>query len=207
MYVYIDEREKSRVHTAFKKGLRRATYKRETLPIGDIVVGNFVIERKTLNDLYDSVIDGRLFNQLRSFIQFKEENENATLILLIEHGRLSKHNKQYVYMFPLNMIILNIMQEFNTLVYYSNSLTSTIKFINDCVQYGIKGNIIKRVRGHKRQKTLYDEKMFFLMGLPSVGLKTANEVIKGHQTVMDYLLLQRKKKNKISKILYTENKK
>ena len=75
MDVFVDTKEKKYVHDAFKKELRKAKYIGENLEIGDIVVADFIIERKTINDLYNSIKKGNLFEQLRQLVAFREENE------------------------------------------------------------------------------------------------------------------------------------
>ena len=205
MQVHIDSNEKPYVHKAFKKGLSKAKYKKENFPIGDILVGDFVIERKALNDLYRSIIKGNLFEQLRHMKDFKQENPNAILILLVEYRTLTRENKRYFNLWNLDQIMLNCLQEFGVMMVRTKSVDDTVRFINEIVQYTNEdNNIVKKVRGYKRKSSLQDEKMFFLMGLPTIGKKRAERILKDNSTIMKYFQDQEGKSHKIAEILYSE---
>lgn len=203
--VHIDTHEKPYVHKAFQKGLTKAKYCKEAFPIGDIIVGDFVIERKAMNDLYRSIIKGNLFEQLRHMKEFKEQNPEAVLILLVEYRTLTKENKRYYNLWNLDQIMLNCIQEFGVMMVRTKSIDDTVRFINEIVQYtNEKNDIVKKVRGYKRRTSLNGEKVFFLMGLPTIGEKRAERILENHKTIMDYFADQKGKDHKIAQILYSE---
>ena len=79
--ILIDEREKGFVVEMANKYL--TNFERQQIAVGDYIVHNFVIERKSLSDLYNSFFKGTLFNQLQNIESFVKEN-NSIGILLIE---------------------------------------------------------------------------------------------------------------------------
>ncbi|HEX32853.1 MAG TPA: hypothetical protein ENG01_00380 [Candidatus Aenigmarchaeota archaeon] len=59
--ILVDRREKLVIDAMKSLGVK---FKVEQLPLGDIVVGKTVIERKTMKDFVSSIIDRRLFTQV-----------------------------------------------------------------------------------------------------------------------------------------------
>lgn len=59
-----DLREKSEYIEQLQERLPGFTFISETLPVGDYIVNGIIIERKTVEDLLQSINDGRLNNQL-----------------------------------------------------------------------------------------------------------------------------------------------
>lgn len=201
--VHVDSRENKYVHEAFQKNLKRAKYHNTTLPIGDIVVGDFIIERKSINDLYTSIIKGNLFEQLRHMREFLKENECAKIMLLIEKGKLLEENKRYYYMWNLDMIMLNALDEFNIPVKISDNVYDTVKFINSLVSYTNNNKeIIKKVRGFKRKYSLHDKKKYVLMGFETIGDVTSDKILNKYSTLMEYFESLKGKNTKVADILY-----
>ena len=65
----------------------------QNLPTGDFVANNIVIERKTLDDLSSSIIDGRYAEQKRRLIQCVQNGHNV--VLLVEGGSKSSKGVPY----------------------------------------------------------------------------------------------------------------
>ena len=61
----------------------------EMLSIGDILVGDMVIERKTLEDLASSIIDGRYTEQSIRLEECRQENNNKIYYFI--EGDLTKY--------------------------------------------------------------------------------------------------------------------
>ncbi len=59
-----DSRERSKYIDLLRKFLPDFKFISETLPVGDYIVNGIIIERKTVDDLLQSVLNGRLNNQL-----------------------------------------------------------------------------------------------------------------------------------------------
>ena len=134
--------------------------------------------------------------------KFREQFPEAILILLVEHGKLSDENKKYSSLWSLDQIQLNSIEQFNIMMIKTNNLKDTVNFINQVVLYTYSGNtIIKRIRGFKRKKTLYDRKLFTLQGFPTIGEKSAHKIIQNYDNIMHFFIKQ-KENSKIYDILY-----
>ncbi len=59
-----DNRERSEYIDILRGFLPDFTFSSQTLPLGDYIVNGIIIERKTVDDLFQSINDGRLNNQL-----------------------------------------------------------------------------------------------------------------------------------------------
>ncbi len=62
------------------------SYKKEMLPVGDFVYNDIVFERKEMNDMYKSIISGRIFDQV---VQMKANFEKV--YVLISRSYVSLH--------------------------------------------------------------------------------------------------------------------
>jgi len=59
------------------------------LPVGDIWIGNLIIERKSIRDLEASILDGRYREQRGRILAYCQENQTQPLYIL--EGGLSSH--------------------------------------------------------------------------------------------------------------------
>ena len=179
--------EKPYVRKRFTSDKRHKIVK-EKLPIGDYVVGNLVIERKQINDLYTSMIEGRLFRQLDKIQQFCDAHEGAQGVLIIEGYRVHRALKSFAEVTPIDQIIVNCLIVFNIIAFKTNGLDHTVSFIKDIDNYSFKGvpHIIKDVRGFKPQKSVRAQQKYFLQGLPTIGEKRVANILKDYKNPMDY---------------------
>lgn len=95
----------------------------QNLTVGDFLIGNVIIERKTLNDLASSILDGRYKEQCHRLQQLQSE-QNIKVIYFIEgninlfigHHNITKNTLisaiiSIVYEHNFNMIMTNHMNE------------------------------------------------------------------------------------------------
>ena len=90
----------------------------ENLEIGDYIIGDLIIERKTSKDFIASVFDGRIFQQANKITSYTNR-----AILLIE-GNL---NKEVEYLKNKNSIhgTLLVLAILNFKIIYSNDIEET----------------------------------------------------------------------------------
>ncbi|MEM2928713.1 MAG: ERCC4 domain-containing protein [Nitrososphaerota archaeon] len=91
----------------------------ENLEIGDYIIGDIVIERKTSKDFIASIFDGRIFEQASKITSYTNKS-----ILLIE-GLLQNEleyikNKNSIYGALLSLIL-----SYNFKIVYTNSIEET----------------------------------------------------------------------------------
>ncbi len=185
--IVISSDEKPYVHKEMAKHLASKEYEKEYLQIGDFIVANYVIERKQINDLYTSALDGRLFKQLSAMQVFAENNPDCVPILLIEGEKLKKELQRFKYVIDMNELKVNILVHFGVVPIFTKNISETVKFIKELSQYNNKDkSIIRSVRGFKRTKSLMDQKKFVLSSFPTIGEKKTKTIIQQHGTLFDY---------------------
>jgi len=87
MKVVIDSREPEFWKQQFSKAFSKRGYKVDikALEFGDVLTNNAIVERKTVFDFLNSVIDNRLDRQMNGIVLTAENEEKVPILLL--HGR------------------------------------------------------------------------------------------------------------------------
>lgn len=105
--------------------------KKTNLNIGDFVIGNYIIERKTLSDLASSILDGRYKEQssrLDSYLQ--EHLEDSPVIMYFVEGSLDLFiNAHNVSKDKLISACISLMCNKNYKVFMTRHLNETCDFL------------------------------------------------------------------------------
>jgi len=81
----VDDREEKSPHKLFAILIKlEANFIKEHLPIGDFVYNDYVFERKWITDLWGSIIDGRIFEQVENM------KENFDHVYVVVSGQLKE---------------------------------------------------------------------------------------------------------------------
>ena len=200
MNIYLANNEKHYVKKVFKKEFGKRLKVEKNLEIGDIIVGKFVIERKQVNDLMKSAIDGSLFYQMKNIQQFCEGTK-YTGILLVE-GKKVKHIR-HLYITNPEELMVNAFEYYGIMPLQTTNLEHTVSTVARLSMLGDKPSAIKPARAYKRRKTLKDQQEFVLRGFKGVGDKRSKEIMKNYPNMMAYFqhILKNEKEGKIYKIL------
>ncbi len=143
----------------------------QNLPVGDYLISNRIcIERKTLQDFENSIIDGRLFDQLK---RIKETYELPILIIEGINTQSFKLSKNVI-----DGTIIAIYIDYKAQIIFSLDVKDTSKII---------AMIIKREQQDKKQEIsikggakAYTNKDFQLLvigSLPGIGTKLAKKLL------------------------------
>lgn len=203
LVIIVSTDEKSYVHKEIKKLLGKR-YKSEYLQIGDFWVNNFIIERKQINDLYKSAMDGTLFKQLENMKKFANDNPTSVMILLIEGTKLKPRLQQYAKFIPLQELTINALAHFGVIPIFTKHITDTARFIKDLNIYNSKDkSVIRSARGFKRQKSLEAQKTFVLESFPTIGETKSKVFLKKHKNLMSFFkwIVTNKKDTKVYDVL------
>ena len=165
--VIVDDRESRTavVHELIKRGIRVRV---EHLDVGDYVIGDVVIERKSFNDFSQSIIDGRLFQQALSL-------KEAPKPLIIVEGEGAPRIGRRAFLGAL----LSLMLDYRIPIIFTKDPTETAEVIELIAKKTKKPHrIIKpKPRGE------FASRVAFLSMLPGVNETLATRLLKKFKTI------------------------
>jgi len=111
----------------------------ENLFIGDFVIGNIIIERKTHADLASSILDGRYKEQCARLCEYREENPGTKIVYFIEGNFDFCMNAHNINKEKLISAIFTLLYEKNFSVILTKHLNETSDFLlKFCKKYFTK---------------------------------------------------------------------
>ena len=179
--IIIDYREKnSLVYSYLIKQGFEVEFKE--LKIGDYIVKDVVIERKTVSDFISSMINHRLIKQIEELKQY----ENKLLIIEgISEQELYREDNVGVHPNAIRGFLLSILLKEKIPVLFSKNSEDTAKFIN--VLSKKKG---KEINLNAKKKTLNkkEQLQFIIEGFPGVGPKKARKLLEKFGSIQNIIL-------------------
>lgn len=171
--IEVDYREKPSGMVELLRSRNEVTVEEKSLSIGDYRInGHITVERKTTKDFIISIIDGRLFSQASRLKKYAEKP-----IMVIE-GRDLYHTGLAVDPRAIKGAITSVSTAWYIPIIFSTDVNGTADFlVMTCIQDAeYQSQYVKRAgRKPKRAKRL---KLYILQGLPQIGPKTANRMLK-----------------------------
>lgn len=111
----------------------------KNLEIGDFVIGNLIIERKTHQDLASSILDGRYKEQSNRLLQYKNENPNSKIVYFIEGNFDLFFNNHNIDKDKLISCIMSLFYEKGFYIIMTKHLNETCDFLlKFCIKYHTK---------------------------------------------------------------------
>lgn len=161
--IFIDTREKnSMVPSYLFKTNKNVVFKK--LEVGDYLIGDVIIERKSASDFFSSIYSGRLKEQLNNIIKHKNK------IIMIEGiYDYKKFNKKVFWGFFLSWCV-----RCNVPVLFVNNEKESAEFL-DFVSKKISSN--KKIKLVKNRISQEDKKIYFLEGIFGIGETRAKELL------------------------------
>ena len=153
------------------------------LKIGDYIVKDVVIERKTISDFLSSMINKRLFNQLEELQQYK----NRLLIIEgIGEQELYTDSKEWtgINSNAIRGFLLSILLKYKVPIIFTKNYSDTSRFIavlSRKKQKELPLNISKKSLNKKERL------QFILEGFPGIGPKTAKKLLKKFKTLKNFI--------------------
>jgi DNA excision repair protein ERCC-4 len=143
---------------------------REKLEAGDFVVRSLVVERKSFSDFVSSILDRRLFVQLRDFSQCDFS------LLIIENFDFSYSGRLHESV--VRSTLLSITTKYLIPIIYTSDERDTTLFLFGAAKRSEKkkgGAVSFRVS--KRPKRVVDQKRFILESFPGIGPPLASRLV------------------------------
>lgn len=142
----------------------------QNLKVGDYLVKNTIIERKTMLDLISSIIDKRIFKQLEEIKQYKN-------FLLIIEGSFENLNNNRIKGFLLSCTL-----KFQVPIIFSKDEADTANYFRLLLN---KKERISSIKPYKKALTPEQELEFILESFPKIGPVTAKKLLKEFSTLQD----------------------
>lgn len=143
---------------------------KKRLKLGDYQLNDWLIERKTLPDLVQSLCDGRLFSQIARLAA-----SSSHTALLIE-GCTQDIAGYQIHREALIGALCSISINFNIPILRSLSQTETAKILYFCAtQLNRRENELSLTRRKPKRKK--SQQLFILQSLPEVGPKLASRLL------------------------------
>lgn len=179
-----------------------------TLKVGDYCVDpDVLIERKTVLDFAQSIIDGRLFKQAASMKKCFERP-----IMIVEGDLRNLHESINIHPHAVKGALISMALAWQITVLFSKDKQETALLLWLIATQETKSIAELSYRPGRRPKRLHKRQLYILQGLPGVGPKTAAELLSRfgstekvmtalEQDLMRIRGLGKKKSGKIREIL------
>ncbi|MEO2116926.1 MAG: DEAD/DEAH box helicase [Methanocaldococcus sp.] len=146
----------------------------KTLEVGDYVLSDrVVVERKTAEDFVNSIIDKRLFNQLKNLKKVEKP------LLIVEGDNFNRLHEN-----AIKGAILSIILDFGIPIIFTKNAEETADLlIKIAEKEQIKEKRAVMVRYGKTAMSLKEQQKFIVESLPDVGGALAERLLKHFKTV------------------------
>ena len=173
--IVVDIREKQSLVYSYLVQ-RNANVKFEKLDIGDFLVGDVVVERKSFKDFQASMMDKRLLAQL-------SEMKKYTKCFLMLEGFLFDYSDLRVHENAIRGMILSCALDFGIPVIYTENEEDSAKMLLVLARRLEKEKRDVSLRYKKSEMSFEEQKQFILEGFPGVGPTTAKALVEKFRTL------------------------
>jgi ERCC4-type nuclease len=142
-----------------------------SLKIGDYLIKNIIIERKTISDFISSMISKRLVEQLRQMKQYSNQ-------LLIVEGNLSSVFSQETNLHPNSIrgFILSILTNYQIPIIFTEDYEETTRYLIILAKQQLKQKT--EISLHSRiPKTIKEQKQYVLESFQNIGPIKAKKLL------------------------------
>jgi DNA excision repair protein ERCC-4 len=179
--IIVDYREKNSLVSShlIKQGFE---VEFKELKIGDYIVKDTVIERKTVSDFISSMINHRLINQIEELKQY----ENKLLIIEgISEKELYSEEESGINPNAVRGFLINILLVHKIPIIFSKNSEDTAKFINV-----LSKRKDREINLNAKKKTLSkkEQLQFIIESFPGVGPKKARKLLEKFGSIQNIIL-------------------
>ncbi|MBU2576951.1 MAG: hypothetical protein KKF50_04480 [Nanoarchaeota archaeon] len=167
--IIIDTREKQSLIAANLME-KKANIDFEKLKIGDYLIQDTIIERKTFSDFVGSMLNKRLFDQLREIKKYPK-------YFLIIEGFCYDYNKFNVHENAIRGMLLSVAIDYQIPIIYTEDEKDTANFLILVAKRYERPKSQDSIRPSKTFKTPEEQKQFILEGFPGIGPATAKNLL------------------------------
>lgn len=177
--IIVDYREKNSMIPA-ELISNRCEIEFQNLSVGDYVVENVVIERKTVSDFLSSMVNKHLLNQL----QHLQNAEKKILIIEgIEDNELY-HEKSGISENAIRGFMLSIILSYNVPIILTKNSEDTAKFLTVLAKK-LPNEVSLKLK--KKSQDVNEQIQYIIEGFPGIGLKTARKLLNHFKTIKNII--------------------
>jgi len=149
----------------------------KSLKIGDYLINETILERKTISDLISSMINKRLIQQLNQMKVYKQQ-------LLIIEGNLNQvYRENNNISKALRGFILSILTNHQTPIIFTKDYKDTTKYLITLAKQQLKPKT--EITLHSRiPKTIQEQKQYILESFPNIGPTKAKKLLEKFKTLL-----------------------
>ena len=200
MELICDYRENSAINK-LENNESKVIIKKENLNLGDFLVGNIIIERKTCQDLACSILDGRYKEQSNRLIEKRKENADIKILYIIEGNFDLLYNVKNITKNTLMSCIVSLICEKDFSVIISKDLNETCNYLLKITTkyYNLNGencNKLNFLSTKKKNSQITRENLGILMlsNVPNISVNIATQLLEPFNNDI-YLFLDKIKNN------------
>ena len=175
--IIIDTREKQSLIAA-NLIEKKANIDFEQLEIGDYLIQDTIIERKTFSDFVGSMINKRLFDQLREIKKYPK-------YFIILEGFDYNYQKYRMHENQIRGTLLTIATSYQIPIIYTYDFNDTIKFLILTANRYNNPRTQTSIRETKTMSTPEQQKQFILEGFPGIGPTLAKNLLQKFPTLKE----------------------
>jgi len=174
--IFVDYREKNSmvaselIHLGFEVEFLE-------LKVGDYLINNIAIERKTVSDFISSMINRHLAKQLEELQQY----ENKLLLIEgLEEHELYSDNSEGMNANAVRGFLLSILLKHKIPIIFTKNAEDTAKFIDVLAR---KKETESSLNATKKSFNKKEQMQFIIEGFPGIGPKTAKKLLEKFKTM------------------------
>ncbi|MEK6873778.1 MAG: ERCC4 domain-containing protein [Nanoarchaeota archaeon] len=150
------------------------------LSIGDYIIGNVIIERKTISDFLSSMVNKHLLNQLQHL-------QNAEKKILIIEGTEEKelyHEQSGINENAIRGFMLSIILSYNVPIIITKNSEDTAKFLYILAKKQPKEISLKLKR---KSQDVNEQIQYIIESFPGIGPKSAKKLLNHFKTIKNII--------------------
>lgn len=154
------------------------------LKVADYIIGNVAIERKTVGDFINSMINRRLLRQLEELKQF---DKRLLIIEGIEEQELYNDNPEGMHGNSIRGMLLYILLEASCPIIFTKDYEDTAKFIYLIAKRMEKKKTPLSLHSKKKNLSFKEQKQYIIESFPNIGPTKAKKLLKKFGTIKNIL--------------------
>ncbi len=150
------------------------------LKVADYLIGEVAVERKTISDFINSMINKRLLRQLE---ELKQYAKRLLIIEGIEEQELYNDEPEGMHGNSIRGMLLYTSLEANCPIIFSKDYKDTAKFLFLIARRMEKTKTPISLHAKKRNLSFKEQKQYILESFPGIGPATAKKLLKKFKTI------------------------